>query len=196
LRLCTRNAARALVERPYSREPEAVGAVYDRPGFFVQGPSSRRRGIISKLLLSLLIAATPVSLAADRQHVKELGQKFICVCGTCNQMLTACNHFGCPSSGPMLAELAAQIDEGNSDESIIARFAEKYGLTVLSAPPAAGFNLAAWVMPFIALVLGALLVVYFVRQFRAKWASVPADVDVTKYQQKVEEELKKFIPED
>ena len=96
----------------------------------------------------------------------------------------------------MLAELAAQIDEGNSDESIIARFAEKYGLMVLSAPPAAGFNLTAWVMPFIALALGALLVVYFVRQFRAKWASVPADVDVTKYQQKVEEELKKFIPED
>jgi len=67
---------------------------------------------------------------------------------------------------------------------------------VLSAPPAAGFNLTAWIMPFIALVLGALLVVYFVRQFRARWASVPVDVDVTKYQQKVEEELKKFIPED
>ena len=159
-------------------------------------PSLQRRGIVSKLLLFLLIAATSVSLAADRQHVKELGQKFICVCGTCNQMLTTCNHFGCPSSGPMLAELAAQIDEGNSDESIVARFAEKYGLTVLSAPPAAGFNLTAWIMPFIALVLGALLVVYFVRQFRARWASVPVDLDVTKYQQKVEEELKKFIPED
>ena len=34
--LCTRNASRALIERPYSREPQAVGAVYDRPGFFVQ----------------------------------------------------------------------------------------------------------------------------------------------------------------
>jgi len=35
-RLCTRNISRALIERPYSREPQAVGAVYDRPGFFVQ----------------------------------------------------------------------------------------------------------------------------------------------------------------
>src|SRR5438093_2529763 len=34
--LCTRNVSRALIERPYSREPQAVGAVYDRPGFFVQ----------------------------------------------------------------------------------------------------------------------------------------------------------------
>src|SRR5438046_6882188 len=36
--LCTRNVSRALIERPYSREPQAVGAVYDRPGFFVQSP--------------------------------------------------------------------------------------------------------------------------------------------------------------
>jgi len=51
-------------------------------------------------------------------------------------------------------------------------------------------------MPFVALVLGGLLVVYFVRQFRARWVAAPADIDVSKYQQKVEEELKKFIPED
>src|SRR5256884_8759632 len=35
-RLCTKNTSRALIERPYSCAPQAVGAVYDRPGFFVQ----------------------------------------------------------------------------------------------------------------------------------------------------------------
>ena len=152
-----------------------------------------------KLVLLFVLAATPLALAADRQRVKEVGQKFICVCGTCNQLLTECNHFGCPSSGPMLAEIAAELDEGQSDQSIVAHFAEKYGLTVLSSPPASGFNLAAWTMPFIALFVGALLVVYFVRKFRTRWAatSAPAEnVDVTKYQQKVEEELKKYTPED
>ena len=99
----------------------------------------------------------------------------------------------------MLAEIAAELDEGQNDQSIVAHFAEKYGLTVLSAPPASGFNLTAWTMPFVALIAGALLVVYFVRQFRRRWAAAPAQVnnaDVAKYQQKVEEELKKFIPED
>ena len=38
--LSTKNASRALIERPYSREPQAVGAVYDRPGFLVQSPVS------------------------------------------------------------------------------------------------------------------------------------------------------------
>src|SRR2546428_11463151 len=43
-RLCTRNVSRALIERPYSREPQAVGAVYDRPGFFVQSRGNRDAG--------------------------------------------------------------------------------------------------------------------------------------------------------
>src|SRR6059036_1034869 len=33
-----KNRSRALIERPYSCGPQAVGAVYDRPGFFVQSP--------------------------------------------------------------------------------------------------------------------------------------------------------------
>jgi cytochrome c-type biogenesis protein CcmH/NrfF len=152
-----------------------------------------------KFVLLLVLATAPLALAADRQRVKEVGQKFVCVCGTCNQLLTECNHFGCPSSGPMLAEIAAELDEGQNDQSIVAHFAEKYGLTVLSAPPASGFNLTAWTMPFVALLVGGLLVVYFMRRFRTRWAATQApaeSVDVAKYQQKVDEELKKFTPED
>src|SRR5437660_10778234 len=37
--LCTKNTSQALIERPYSCAPQAVGAVYDRPGFFVQSPA-------------------------------------------------------------------------------------------------------------------------------------------------------------
>jgi len=43
----------------------------------------------------------------------------------------------------MLAELADQIDQGKNDESIVSYFVQKYGMTVLSAPPASGFNLTA-----------------------------------------------------
>src|SRR6266571_3871637 len=39
----------APIERPYSREPQAVGAVYDRPGFFVQ---SREEGNSPRRLIS------------------------------------------------------------------------------------------------------------------------------------------------
>ena len=98
----------------------------------------------------------------------------------------------------MLAELAGEIDQGKSDESIVSYFVQKYGMTVLSAPPTSGFNLTAWAMPFVALAIGAILVVYFARRFRARWvAAAPgADVDTAKYQRQVEEELKNYTPED
>ena len=144
-----------------------------------------------------MLVTTPLALAADRSdRIRELSPNFICICG-CNQLLSACNHFHCPSSGPMLADLGNQIDQGKSDNAIMAYFVEKYGTTVLAAPPASGFNLAAWITPFAALGIGALMVLFFVRRFRSRWAGVPtANADLTKYQQKVEEELKKFIPED
>jgi cytochrome c-type biogenesis protein CcmH/NrfF len=96
----------------------------------------------------------------------------------------------------MLKDLRRQIDQGKDDGSIIAYFGEKYGTTVLSAPPASGFNLTAWVMPFAALFIGALVAIYFLRQFRTRWASTQPTADLAKYQGKVEEELKKFTPED
>ena len=97
----------------------------------------------------------------------------------------------------MTADLIEQIDQGKSDSEIVAFFADKYGATVLSAPPASGFNLTAWVMPFIALAAGALVVVYFVRRFRQSWAQTPAAAGVDpKYQQKIEEELENYTPED
>src|SRR5439155_9587925 len=63
MRLCTRNVSRALIERPYSREPQAVGAVYDRPGCFVQalrwpdGPEARKVHQSPRKLPSLQLEA-------------------------------------------------------------------------------------------------------------------------------------------
>jgi cytochrome c-type biogenesis protein CcmH len=97
----------------------------------------------------------------------------------------------------MLKDLGRQIDLGMDDPSIVAYFSEKYGITVLSAPPASGFNLTAWVMPFAALAVGLFMALYFLRQFRTRWAAAAEPKpDLAKYQDKVEEELKKFTPED
>jgi cytochrome c-type biogenesis protein CcmH len=97
----------------------------------------------------------------------------------------------------MFAELGKHIDQGKSDEEIVSYFIEKYGSTVLSAPPASGFNLTAWIMPFVALAIGMLVAIYFLRKFRARWTgAAETNADLSKYHDKVEEELKKFTPED
>ena len=97
----------------------------------------------------------------------------------------------------MMTELSKLVDEGKSDEEVTAFYVDKYGSTVLAAPPASGFNLTAWVTPFVALAIGALVAVLFVKRYRERWAGPEqAQVDVAKYHDKVEEELKKFTPED
>ena len=52
---------------------------------------------------------------------------------------------------------------------IIAFYRHKYGEKVLSAPTAEGFNLLAWTMPFIALVVGGGLIVLAF----GRWHTVP-----------------------
>ena len=150
------------------------------------------------LILVSLLAVTPLALAADRnERIRELSPKFICICGGCNQLLMNCNHIGCPSREAMLRELGRQIDQEKDNDSIVAFFMEKYGTAVLSAPPASGFNLTAWVMPFLALAIGAVAAIVLLRRFRTRFATADGPTaDVGKYQQKLEEELKKFSPED
>jgi cytochrome c-type biogenesis protein CcmH/NrfF len=150
-----------------------------------------------KLVLLSVLAAAPLALAADRNdRIRDLSSNFICVC-TCHQLLGACNHFHCPSSGPMLAELNKLVDQGKTNDEIYAYFVDKYGTAVLAAPPASGFNLTAWIAPFAVLVIGALAAVVLLKRYRARWAVAgETKEDLTKYQSKVEEELKKFTPED
>jgi cytochrome c-type biogenesis protein CcmH len=99
----------------------------------------------------------------------------------------------------MKAEVAKMLDEGKSQEEILAAFADKYGTRVLSAPPVSGFNLSAWIMPFVALAIGVLAVAYVARRWKARWpdqAAVGAQTEPSKYDKRLEEELEKYTPED
>ena len=89
------------------------------------------------------------------------------------------------------------LDEGKTDDEIRTAFVAKYGPSVLIVPTAHGFNLTAWIMPFVALLGGGLMVIYLLRTWRARTTPAPlGPVDDARYRQQLEEELKKFTPED
>ena len=85
--------------------------------------------------------------AGDDPRFDKLGHKMMCACG-CRQILLECNHVGCSYSDRMRDELQTALTRGDSDDLVLQAFVQKYGPTVLAAPPATGFNLVAWVMPF------------------------------------------------
>jgi cytochrome c-type biogenesis protein CcmH/NrfF len=127
--------------------------------------------------LSLLVLALFTFMGAgdDSGRFNDLGHKLMCACG-CGQILLECNHVGCTYSDRMRGELAAAIDRGDSDDLSLQSFVQKYGPTVLAAPPTTGFNRVAWVMPFAALVFGILLTVYIVRAWKSRPAAAPSGV--------------------
>jgi len=127
--------------------------------------------------LSLLVLALLTFLGAgdDSGRFNDLGHKLMCACG-CGQILLECNHVGCTYSDRMRGELAAAIDRGDSDDLSLQSFVQKYGPTVLAAPPTTGFNRVAWVMPFAALVFGILLTVYIVRAWKSRPAAAHSGV--------------------
>ena len=101
----------------------------------------------------------------------DLGHKLMCRCG-CNQVLLECNHVGCTYSDGMRAELTAGLQRGDSDDLVLQAFVQKYGPTVLAAPTTSGFNTVAWIMPFVALTGGLLLVVVIVKAWNTRRAAV------------------------
>ncbi len=111
-----------------------------------------------------LVAALALLLlgAGDDARFASLGHKLMCRCG-CNQVLLECNHVGCEYSERMRGELAAALQRGESDNLILDGFVQKYGTTVLAAPTTKGFNIVAWIVPFIALGVGTALAVFVVR---------------------------------
>ena len=125
--------------------------------------SSRLTSWIKGAQALALAAAVCFSLGAtdSGSRVNNLSHRLMCQCG-CAQLLGECDHMGCPSREPEMAELKAAIASGMSDKDIFAAFSAKYGAVVLAAPTTHGFDLVAWIAPFAvfaAAMLGTILLV-------------------------------------
>jgi len=152
----------------------------------------KRLGFI--LLLSIMLLASPAR--ADGITVSDISRQLICQCG-CTMVLLNCSHAECGSREAMTALIKEKISQGQSEEEIIQFFVAQYGERVLAAPPKKGFNLTAWLLPFVALLAGAGVIFVALR----KWVrreplpqTQPAlGEEDEEYRKRLEEELKEFI---
>ncbi len=137
-----------------------------------------RRGITGFVQISFLATAVILTTAAadptaaTTKRFDKLGHQIMCSC-SCNELLLECNHVGCPNSDGMRQELMAGVTRGDSDKTIFDGFVEKYGPTSLAAPPATGFNIVGWVMPFAVLILGVGGTALLIRKWRLRTVPMP-----------------------
>jgi len=143
----------------------------------------------------------PATARDDDSLVKALESKLRCTCG-CNLDVFTCRttDFTCTTSPAMHRVVLARLDSGMTADQVLAAFERQYGEVVFMQPPKRGFNLAAYIMPFVGLLAGLLIVGLVIRGwFRVRpkepleGAAAPAeagpaatDDDLTRLQQELE----------
>ncbi len=114
----------------------------------------------------LLLFVLPAVVWAQSPTLQEIKTSLTCLCG-CNMTVEACQGaMNCQSADKLTAEAQQLIDRGLTKKQILATFVQRYGEHILSAPTKKGFNLTAWITPFLAIGLTGFVIVKIVQ----KWA--------------------------
>jgi len=162
-----------------------------RPGK-CRGAAQRLGVRILLLVACVFIASLAQGDDARKPTVEMIGSEVQCPCG-CVAPLNQCPMLNCAEKAEMRAFIAKEIADGKSETAILQDLSLRYGVQVLSAPPAHGFNLTVWILPGIGLLLGLGIVVVIARRWNRKpapVASAPAKASDPKVLSAVEEEMK------
>ncbi len=147
------------------------------------------------IILLVLISTSPVR--ADSITVGDISKQLICQCG-CTMVLSNCSHAECASQEAMTALIEQKLAQGQSEEQIIQSFVAQYGEEVLASPPKRGFNLVAWVLPFVAILGGGGVIYIALKAWVKRGKEYPtnavakAEEGDEEYQRRLEKELGEF----
>jgi len=121
-------------------------------------------GVLAAVLAFLLFAgvAPPPASAAPKDRARAISDEIICPC-SCGEVLTGCT---CETGKSMQGFIGSELKGGKSKDQITAALVAKYGEVILGAPKAKGFNLIVWVAPFLATLVGLILVTFIL----LRWA--------------------------
>lgn len=149
----------------------------------------------SRILPLAVLLCVSVAAAAPVVTTQEVEEALTCQCG-CGLTVHSCNHLQCGFATPAKQEIARAVSEGKTQEEILASFVARYGEKVLSAPTVSGFNLVAWITPFLAVVVGAIFIgivgLRWARRQPQTAALPPVSSETARYQQRLQRDLESF----
>jgi len=153
------------------------------------------------LLPGLVIAQTELP-STQRALQTEIQNALACYCG-CGMTIQGClGGMICSESKTISKEVAAHLQNGKGKPEVLQAMVAQYGERILAAPTKEGFNLTAWILPFVALVVGGFIVAKVIAGWKkqtpvsmpgspvvaAKKENEPSDP----YQDRFERELREF----
>lgn len=114
----------------------------------------------STIAIVLILFTYTVANAATAT-LDGVATKLSCFCGTCPHL--SVNVCTCSKADEIKAEIKQKIAQGMTEQQIVNAFVAEYGQTVLSTPPKSGFNLSVWMIPFLAFLVGGIVLFTFLK---------------------------------
>jgi cytochrome c-type biogenesis protein CcmH len=124
--------------------------------------------VIARVVLLALLVVFATG-AAPRASLPDIEDEVMCV--ECN---TALNVSTSTVADQERAFIRRQIALGKDKQQVKAALVGEYGSGVLADPPSSGFDLAAWIVPILLVILGIGGVAVAARRWRRHAAPAPA----------------------
>lgn len=144
---------------------------------------------VTVVVLAALVLAAPAVASEERPTLAELeGEVF---CPTCETTLAQSRS---PIAARMRVFIRDRISAGDTKTEIKDALVAEFGESVLASPPARGFNLLVWVLPFVGALGGGLLLAFAARRWsgaREPQAVAEAPLGAA-LERRVDDELARF----
>lgn len=155
------------------------------------------------LLTAGLLTAQTEPATEKRTLQTEIQNELACFCG-CGMTIQGClGGMTCSESRAVSQEVASMLETGKGKAEVMQAMVVKYGERILAAPTKEGFNLTAWILPFVALVVGGFIVAKVISGWKQQahrsnqlQATVPKQAEpkpvTDQYAERLERELREF----
>lgn len=121
------------------------------------------------------VETIPMTPQMKTDLFKSLSNKLACLCG-CGTTLIACPHDSCSFAIPTRKAMMKMIDNGMSGKQIVAQLVSTRGERILAAPSFSGFNLVAWLTPYIAIIIVGTGIIMLMRTWVSRQKLAAASV--------------------
>ena len=160
-------------------------------------PSTKNYSGFTAAALAILILFSSAAFATEKSiddRVNEIA--YLLMCPVCQGQSVAESNSNLAND--MRQIIRKQLEEGKTNQEVIDYFVKRYGDSILASPPKKGINWLLWVMPGVAVVLGAVGIALFPHKSKRPGDDVefipaaPGEESESEYLKKVDEELKKY----
>ncbi len=130
----------------------------------------RRAAALSAIAVGLLaLAASAVALPARQTTVHDIEDEVMCpICGTLLELADS------PQAKREKVYVEKLVASGKTKAEIKDALVAQYGPSVLALPKASGFDLSAYLVPIVAIVVAAIALAFSVARWRRDGRGPPA----------------------